>query len=229
VAAVGSLPSDPTRETAVVRDKATTRRRLSEAALLMFATHGYDATTTRQIAEAVGVTERVFFKHCPTKADAIVDLTPDDLDLLSQLIVAADSDLPDILVVERAVTEWHLRFDDMEAYRQRTKLMVQASHRSIVVRGRLSDYRDLSADTAALALAKRHGQPAPDRDTKFLASIVLKAHQDIIREWILGDGDFVANAERFYDVLNREFAVAAAADAKPSQPSSRSKSAARTA
>src|SRR6185437_13323376 len=103
-----------------------------------------------------GVTERAFFKHFPTEADAIVDLTPDDLDLLCQLIVAADSDLPDILVVERAVTEWHLRFDDMEAYRQRTKLMVQASHRSIVVRGRLSDYRDLSADTAARALAKRH-------------------------------------------------------------------------
>jgi AcrR family transcriptional regulator len=215
----------------VVRDKAKTRRRLSEAALLLFATHGYDATTTRQIAEAAGVTERAFFKHFPTKADAIVDLTPEDLDLLSDLIVSAEADLPDVLVVERAVTEWHLRFDDMEAYRQRTKLMVQASHRSIVVRGRLSDYRDLSADTAARALAKRHGQPVPDRDTKFLTSIVLKAHQDIIREWIVGDGEFVANAERFYEVLNREFAAGAAIEtgARRSRPRARSKPAARTA
>ena len=175
-----------------MRDKATTRRRLSEAALLLFATQGYDNTTTRQIAEAAHVTERSFFKHFAVKADAIVDLTPEDLDLLTHLIVSADPDLPDILVVERAVTEWHLRFDDMEAYRQRTKLMVQASHRSVVIRGRLSDYRDLSADTAAAALAKRQRKSVPGTNTRLLASIVLKAHQDIIREWIQGDGEFVA-------------------------------------
>lgn len=214
-----------------MRDKAATRRRLSEAALLLFATQGYDATTTRQIAEAAHVTERSFFKHFPAKADAIVDLSPEDLDLLSHLIVAADADLPDILVVERAVTQWHLRFDDMEAYRQRTKLMVQASHRSVVIRGRLSDYRDLSADTAARALAKRHGKSVPGRDTKLLASTVLKAHQDIIREWILGDGEFVATAERFYAALNREFGAAAAWEtkAKPTRAKGPSKPVARSA
>jgi AcrR family transcriptional regulator len=200
-----------------VRDKATTRRRLSEAALLLFATQGYDATTTRQIAEAAHVTERSFFKHFAVKADAIVDLSPEDLELLTHLIVSAAADLPDILVVERAVTQWHLRFDDMEAYRQRTKLMVQASQRSVVIRGRLSDYRDISADTAARALATRHGKSVPGRDTKLLASIVLKAHQDIIREWIQGDDEFAANAVRFYAVLNREFAAAAAVEA-PAEP-----------
>ncbi len=213
-----------------MRDKATTRRRLSEAALLLFATQGYDNTTTRQIAEAAHVTERSFFKHFAVKADAIVDLTPEDLDLLTHLIVSADPDLPDILVVERAVTEWHLRFDDMEAYRQRTKLMVQASHRSVVIRGRLSDYRDLSADTAAAALAKRQRKSVPGTNTRLLASIVLKAHQDIIREWIQGDGEFVATAARFYEVLNREFGAAAASEAraKPARPKGRSKPAART-
>jgi AcrR family transcriptional regulator len=214
-----------------VRDKATTRQRLSEAALLLFATQGYDATTTRQIAEAAHVTERSFFKHFPAKADAIVDLSPEDLDLLSDLIVSAEADMPDILVVERAVTQWHLRFDDMEAYRHRTNLMVEASHGSVVIRGRLSDYRDLSADTAARALAKRHGKSAPGRDTKLLASLVLKAHQDIIREWILGNGEFVATAERFYAVLNREFGAVAEWEAKmrPTRAKARSKPVARSA
>jgi AcrR family transcriptional regulator len=214
-----------------VRDKATTRRRLSEAALLLFATQGYDATTTRQIAEAAHVTERSFFKHFPGKADAIVDLAPEDLDLLSHLIVTSEAGLPDILVVERAVSQWHLRFDDMEAYRQRTRLMVQASHRSVVIRGRLSDYRDLSADTAAQALAQRHGKSVPGTETKLLASIVLKAHQDIIREWILGDDEFVATAERFYAVLNTEFGAAADWEAKirPTRGKGRSRPVARSA
>jgi TetR/AcrR family transcriptional regulator, regulator of mycofactocin system len=207
-----------------VRDKATTRRRLSEAALLLFATQGYDNTTTRQIAEAADVTERSFFKHFAVKADAIVDLSPEDLDLLTRLIVSADADLPDVAVVQRAVTEWHLRFDDMDAFRQRTRLMVQASQRSVVIRGLLSDYRDLSADTAARALANRHGHSVPGRDTRLLASIVLKAHQDIIREWIQGEAEFAATAHRFYDVLNGEFAAAAASEteSKPTQAKARS-------
>ncbi len=213
-----------------MRDKATTRRRLSEAALLLFATQGYDNTTTRQIAEAANVTERSFFKHFAVKADALVDLSPADLELLTHLIVSADAAASDVEVVERAVTDWHLRFDDMEAYRQRTRLMVQASQRSVMIRGLLSDYRDLSADTAARALAQRHGKSVPGKDARLLASIVLKAHQDIIREWIQGDAEFVATAHRFYDVLNKEFAAAAASATKarrtrtkaPSKPVARS-------
>jgi hypothetical protein len=59
---------------------------------------------------------------------------------------------------------------------------------------------------------------------------VLKAHQDIIREWIQGEAEFVANAPRFYDALNREFAATASVtQAKPARAKGRSKPVVRSA
>jgi AcrR family transcriptional regulator len=50
-----------------------TRARILEAALDLFEAHGYDATTTTQIAAAAGVTQMTFFRHFATKASLVVD------------------------------------------------------------------------------------------------------------------------------------------------------------
>lgn len=49
------------------------RRRLRQAALEMFQEHGYDATTTAEIAARAGVSERTFFRHFPDKREALFD------------------------------------------------------------------------------------------------------------------------------------------------------------
>jgi AcrR family transcriptional regulator len=54
----------------VKRDE--TRQRLLDAGVALFAEHGYDATTTAEIAAAAGVTERTFFRHFPSKSDLIL-------------------------------------------------------------------------------------------------------------------------------------------------------------
>jgi TetR/AcrR family transcriptional regulator, regulator of mycofactocin system len=49
-----------------------TRQRLLDAGMGLFAEQGYNRTTTAQIAEAAGVTERTFFRHFPTKTDLVL-------------------------------------------------------------------------------------------------------------------------------------------------------------
>ena len=44
-----------------------TRDALRETALTMFARSGFDNVTIAEVAEAVGVTERTFYRHFPTK------------------------------------------------------------------------------------------------------------------------------------------------------------------
>ncbi len=62
-------PNQPPRhrhERAEVR-----RRQIVEAALELFARHGYAATTTKAIAQQVGVTEGLIFHYFPTKAELL--------------------------------------------------------------------------------------------------------------------------------------------------------------
>ncbi|MFN8481816.1 MAG: TetR/AcrR family transcriptional regulator [Anaerolineae bacterium] len=47
------------------------REQILEAAVTLFAQQGFDGTSTRQIASAVGVTEGLIFHYFPTKADLV--------------------------------------------------------------------------------------------------------------------------------------------------------------
>jgi AcrR family transcriptional regulator len=53
------------------RSGAEARNRLREAAIELYLERGYDATTTAQIAERAGVTERTFFRHFPDKREVL--------------------------------------------------------------------------------------------------------------------------------------------------------------
>lgn len=48
-------------------DSSTRRRAILDAALPLFARKGFAATTTREIAQAAGVSEALIFKHFPSK------------------------------------------------------------------------------------------------------------------------------------------------------------------
>lgn len=65
--AKGSILRPPSR-----RERAEARRQqIVDAALRLFAHQGYAATTTKSIAEDVGVTEGLIFHYFPTKADLL--------------------------------------------------------------------------------------------------------------------------------------------------------------
>jgi AcrR family transcriptional regulator len=70
------------------RKKAKTHQAIQEAALRLFRTQGYEATTVEQIAEAAEVSPSTFFRYFPTKEDVVIH------DALDPLLFASFGEQP---------------------------------------------------------------------------------------------------------------------------------------
>lgn len=54
------------------RARRAVNREIADAAMALFATQGFDATTVDQIAEAAGISRRSFFRYFATKEDVVL-------------------------------------------------------------------------------------------------------------------------------------------------------------
>jgi AcrR family transcriptional regulator len=76
----------------VPRSGADARRRLQQAALDLYREHGFDQTTTAEIAARAGVNERTFFRHFADKREVLFDGEADLRALLTQSVAEAPED-----------------------------------------------------------------------------------------------------------------------------------------
>ena len=80
------------------------RRRLQQAALELYLERGFDATTTAQIAERAGVTERTFFRHFADKREVFFEREADLRTTLVTAVRQAPADLAPLPVLLLAFT-----------------------------------------------------------------------------------------------------------------------------
>lgn len=69
-----------------------TREAILDNALQLFEMQGYDGTSLRQIAEAVGTTKAALYYHFPAKEHLLVELTRPMIDELSNLVTRLRAD-----------------------------------------------------------------------------------------------------------------------------------------
>ena len=81
------------------RSGAEARRRLREAALDLYGEHGYDATTTAEIAERAGVTERTYFRHFADKREVLFDGEAKLRDVMVAAVAGAPADTGPLALV----------------------------------------------------------------------------------------------------------------------------------
>ncbi|GII32264.1 TetR/AcrR family transcriptional regulator [Planotetraspora mira] len=66
-----------------------TRTRIQEVAIKLFTEQGYEATSLREIAEALGVTKAALYYHFKTKEDIVASLTEDRAEAIQALVTWA--------------------------------------------------------------------------------------------------------------------------------------------
>jgi AcrR family transcriptional regulator len=84
--------------------KLATRRALREAASTLFAQHGVEATTVRQIAAAAGVTERTFYRYFAGKEELIAGRAQEWIEALHDAVAERPAEEGPLSAVERAMS-----------------------------------------------------------------------------------------------------------------------------
>jgi AcrR family transcriptional regulator len=161
--------------------KSRTRQALREAALDLFATQGYDATTTEQISEKAGVAARTFFRYFPTK-EAVLFLGEHAwIQALGADFLTQPDSMSDI---EAMCASFVIAAPGLSRSRQYLLLWEKAIASSPTLRGRQLDGQLDDAGTVAKAIAARRGLPDPDERCRLLASVGLLTHRRALTRWL---------------------------------------------
>jgi AcrR family transcriptional regulator len=88
----GASPGETATQLSVVPTGGGTKALILATAQRLFDEQGYDATSLRQIAEAVGMTKAAVYYHYPAKEHLLLELTRPLLDAMSDMVARLRSD-----------------------------------------------------------------------------------------------------------------------------------------
>ncbi|OXS32488.1 TetR family transcriptional regulator [Streptomyces sp. XY006] len=208
------------------------RRELAAAAMELFATKGYEATTVDEIAAQAGVARRTFFRHFRSKEEAIFPDHDDTLIRAEAVLNAAPAHEHPLDTVCRGIKEV------MRMYAARPEISV----------ARYKLTREVptlrEAEIASVARYERlftryllghfderaHADDANDDPllAEVAASAVVTAHNHVLRRWLRagGQGDVEAQLDHAFAIVRRTFGsgIGAGRSAEP-QPAAATASA----
>jgi TetR/AcrR family transcriptional regulator, regulator of mycofactocin system len=182
--------------------KNRTREDLVTAATRLFASRGFDETTTEDIAEAADVSQRTFFRHFPSK-EAVLYGDMDDLRVrVRQALDARPAFEPALVAVREAILTLA---DDHEDHKQVRLLQAHlaASYPSVSAYSRAVVQATWEKEIIE-ALAERLGVDAvADPRPEIIAGAAMSALRASIRRWVHNRGheDLVAIVADALDTL----------------------------
>jgi AcrR family transcriptional regulator len=179
------------------RHKNQTAQALRAAALKLFATQGYDATTTEEIAEKAGVSARTFFRYFPTKESLLFFGEHDWIQSFAKELPRQPKSLSDLDALCATITS---NTPGLVRRRQGLLLFVRSVASSRTLRGLDHDHQQENTRVLAQAIATRRGRRTPDEGCTLLAAIALMAYRRALDIWLAGP----ANAD-LATVITKEF------------------------
>jgi len=172
---------------------------LREAALQLFATRGFDATTTEEIAERAGVAVRTFFRYFPTKESVLFSSETTWVRAAADVYLAQPEGVRDLDALCEAVVSAAPR---LARARETLFLYKRAITTSLVLQGRAQEGQRMDSALVAGAIATRHGLARPDARCHLLADVVFVIYGRALDSWLEGS----ASAD-LGTAIRREFAL----------------------
>jgi AcrR family transcriptional regulator len=186
------------------------RRKLAAAAMELFATKGYEATTVDEIAAAAGVARRTFFRHFRSKEEAIFPDHDDTLVRAEAVLEAAPAHEHPLDTVCRGIKEVMRMYAaspavSVERYRltrevptlREREIASVARYERLFTRYLLGHFDER---------AHRDGDDDPLL-AEVAASAVVTAHNHVLRRWLRsgGKGDVEAQLDHAFAIVRETF------------------------
>jgi len=186
------------------RPAATSRQDVARAALALFARQGYDDTTVDEIASAVGISRRTFFRYFESKPDVVWGEFDAELVRLRERLDEAPPAEPMLDVLRRSVMATN-RFGAGELDELRIRMVLISSVPTLVAHSavRYEEWCDVVAGFAA----DRLGGSPDDLGPQTVARAALGAAMAAFACWARDEGgDLVAEVDRAFRLLATGFA-----------------------
>jgi AcrR family transcriptional regulator len=163
--------------------KTRTKGALRTAALELFASQGYDDTTTEQIAERAGVSARTFFRYFPTKETVLWAGQADWIRAFTESFHAQPAEMN---AFDAMCAAFVTAAKAMTRSRRFFALYERAVASSPTLRGRAHDYRTDDIAQISRAIADRRGLAEVDESSWLLASLGLLVYGRALEHWLAG-------------------------------------------
>jgi TetR/AcrR family transcriptional regulator, regulator of mycofactocin system len=185
------------------RRPSTTRQDVARAALELFSSRGYDDTTVDQIAAAVGVSRRTFFRYYDSKRDVVWGEFDAELIRLGAQLASAPDDQPMMDVLRRAVMVTN-RFGARELDELRIRMGLISSVPTLVAHSAVR-YAEW-CDVVARFVAGRIGGAPDDLAPQTVARAALGAAMAAFACWARHDtDDLIGEVDRAFRLLATGF------------------------
>lgn len=162
--------------------KEQTRDAIRRAAVELFDQHGYDDTTTADIARAAGVSERTFFRHFPTKEEVAFEGHRERLVVLAESLAARPDDEPVLDGIQSAIVALVDEFEAQRAVMMRLRDLTSASQTLAERSNELQN--DFTAAVAAHVAARLHLDPETDLVPGVVGNAVAGAILAAVNVWL---------------------------------------------
>ena len=172
------------------RKKLRTREALTDAAYELFRANGFDATTVDQIAEAVEVSSRTFFRYFTSKEDVALSLADEQITAMLDGFAAQPADVPVLTGMRRAALEVVRGYETGTTDSDRYQRMQELISTSPVLMAACLERGAARLDEVARLIGVRMGvDPATEPRPLLVASVVLCAVQTAVNAWRATDRD----------------------------------------
>lgn len=160
------------------RPAATSPRELAAAAQRLFLDKGFDETSVEDIAAAVGVSRRTFFRYFPTKADVLWVESSSELARLRGFLAADDGRSAYKTVLKSAIVE-ALEFppEAVEWALHRAQLVLTVPSVQTHASVRFAEWKDAAAEFAAARAGVSKRELFPISVGHAVLAAMLSAHE----------------------------------------------------